>query len=275
MKKLLSKMIMLLLVVAFGFAFVGCSKDDENKTKKSDLEKVQDAKVINVGITIYDPMDYFAEDGETITGFDAELTNKFAEELGVRARFTLISWDNKVMELNGGYIDLIWNGMTASEELGKKVDFSTAYATNFQCVVVKKANVANFNTVDDLKNKQVAVENQSAGDSVLEGIVTPNRVASQLDALNEVKAGTSDCAVIDYTMACSVVGKGEYADMEVVDSNKIAFEKEVFAVGARQGSDLIAKLNEFFAKEYKNGNLQALATKYEVAINEDAFKDVK
>lgn len=273
MKKLLSKMVCLLLVVVCGFVFAGCESKDGGK--KSDLEKVKEANVINVGITIYDPMDYFAEDGETITGFDAELTNKFAEELGVRARFTLISWDNKVMELNGGYIDLIWNGMTASEELGKKIDFSTAYATNFQCVVVKKANVGNFNTVDDLKNKQVAVENQSAGDSVLDGIVTPNRVGSQLDALNEVKAGTSDCAVIDYTMACSVVGKGEYADMEVVDSNKIAFEKEVFAVGARQGSDLVAKLNEFFNKEYKNGNLQALATKYQVAINEDAFKDVK
>ena len=76
-------------------------------------------------------------------------------------------------------------------------------------------------------------------------------------------------------MACSVVGKGEYTDMEVVDYNKIGFEKEVFAVGARQGSDLIAKLNEFLAKEYKNGNLQTLADKYQVAINIEAFKDAK
>ncbi|MBQ7277273.1 MAG: transporter substrate-binding domain-containing protein [Bacilli bacterium] len=266
MKKIKFVRIMLVAVLAFVFALVGC------KGNKTDLEKVKDAGVINVGITIYDPMDYFAEDGETIIGFDADLANEFAEELGIRARFTLISWDEKVMELDGGYIDLIWNGMTASEELGKKIDFSTAYATNYQCVVVKKGNESGYNTSDDLKGKQVAVEKGSAGDTVISDIVTPNRVNAQLDALNEVKAGTSAAAVIDYTMAYSVVGKGEYTDLVIIAADKISFEQEVFAVGARQGSDIIKELNAFLAKKYKDGSLKVLAGKYGVAINDKAFE---
>ena len=262
----MKKLLVVLSLAFISLMMVGC------KNNVSDLKKIEEATVINVGITIYDPMDYFDEDGETIIGFDADLANEFAESLGVRCRFTLISWNEKVLELNGGYIDLIWNGMTATDELSKNIDFSTAYATNYQCVVTRKANITNFTKTDDLKNKQVAVESGSAGDIVISDIVTPNKVTAQLDALNEVKAGTSDCAVIDYTMAYSLVGKGDYQDLEIVDASKISFEQEVFAVGLRKNSDLTKKLNEFFKKKYSDGSLKTLAIKYGVALNEEAFK---
>ena len=259
-------LVSLCMVFVMTILLVGC------KNSSSDLKKIEETKVLNVGITIYNPMDYFDEDGETIIGFDADLANEFAEELGVRTRFTLISWNEKVMELNGGYIDLIWNGMTKTDELGKNIDFSKAYATNYQCVVVKKTNLASYNSTSDLSNKQVAVESGSAGDSVISDIVTPNRVTAQLDCLNEVKAETSDCAVIDYTMAYSIVGKADYADLAIVDATKISFEQEVFAIGARKGSDLVKKLDDFLTKKYKDGSLKELAVKYGVAINDAAFK---
>ena len=266
-RNLINVLVMMVsLIVVMVFCLVGCDGTD------SDVAKVKDAKTINVGITIYQPMDYFDEDGETIIGFDADLANEFAESLGVRARFTLIAWDEKVAELNGGYIDLIWNGMTASEELGKSIDFSTAYATNYQCVVVKKANVGNYNSSEDLKNKTVAVESGSAGDTEASKIVTTVKVDSQLAALQEVVAGTSDCAVIDYTMAYSLVGSGTYADLEIVSASKVSFDQEVFAIGARQGSDLVAELNKFLVKKYEDGSLKTLAIKYGVAVNDDAFR---
>lgn len=265
MKKLF-KVLIMILVVTILFSMVGCEK------KSSDLEKVKNNKVIYVGITIYDPMDYFDEDGETIIGFDADLANMFAESLGIKAKFVPISWDSKVFELNGGYIDVIWNGMTKTEELGKNIDFSLAYATNYQCVVTKNT-VTDINTVEELKTKKVAVEQGSAGDSVATDLkLNLSRVNSQLDAINEVVAGTSDACIIDYTMAYSLVGKGSYASLSIVDANKIAFEQEVFAVGFRKGSDLIAKLDEFFKTNYENGKLDELALKYGVAINKDAFK---
>lgn len=261
MKKIFSLLFLFVLVV-LGF---GCKKN-------SDIEKVKKNGTMNIGITIYDPMDYFDEDGETIIGFDADLANEFCESLGIRARFTLINWDSKEMELNGGYIDLIWNGMTATDELGEKIAFSTFYATNFQCAVVKKGEESKYNSTDDLKGKQVAVERGSAGDSAVSGILTPNKVNSQLDALNEVKAGTSNVAVIDYTMAYSLVGKNDYSDLVIIDSTKISFEKEVFAIGARKNSDIIAELNKFLKKKYDDGSLKELAIKYGVALNEEAFK---
>ena len=253
-----------LLMVA-GLSLVGCKG-------AGDVDNVKKTGFLNVGITMYEPMDYFADDGETVIGFDAELAEAFAKTLNAEARFTVIKWDSKVLELNSKKIDVIWNGMTITEELKKNIDLSIAYATNYQCVVTKTSNVANYTNADSVKDKKVAVEAGSAGELAAEGVTNLNKVTSQEAALLEVKAGTSDCAIIDVTMANSVVGKGDFADLSTVSADLIAFEKEDFGVGARKGSDLTEKLNAFFKDSYKSGLLNELSVKYNVAINEATLK---
>ena len=253
-----------LLMVA-GLSLVGCKG-------AGDIDNVKKTGFLNVGITMYEPMDYFADDGETVIGFDAELAEAFAKTLNAEARFTVIKWDSKVLELNSKKIDVIWNGMTITEELKKNIDLSIAYATNYQCVVTKTSNVANYTNADSVKDKKVAVEAGSAGELAAEGVTNLNKVTSQEAALLEVKAGTSDCAIIDVTMANSVVGKGDFADLSTVSADLIAFEKEDFGVGARKGSDLTEKINVFFKDSYKSGLLNELSVKYNVAINEATLK---
>ncbi len=238
----------------------------------SDLDAIKKAGFINVGITMYEPMDYFDTDGETIIGFDAELADAFADTLGIKTRFITIKWDSKILELNSKKIDLIWNGMTITDDLKKEIDFSIPYATNYQCVVTKAANVANYTNADSIKDKKVAVEAGSAGEGAATGVTNLNKVDSQEGALLEVKAGTSDCAIIDVTMANSVVGKGDFTDLVTVSSSLIAFDKEDFGVGIRKGSDITAKLDTFFKDSYKSGLLATLSTKYNVALNEDTLK---
>jgi len=267
MKKFNRLTTLVLALVLCVFIFASCGK-------KSDYEAVKEKGVLMIGVTIYDPMDYIDEDSGEWVGFDADLANLFGEYLGVDVRFTIINWDNKVMELNAGYIDMIWNGMTASDELGTKIDFSLAYSTNFQCAVVKADS--SIATVADVKAATVAVESGSAGDDVATDTLgmNPTRVTAQLDALNEVLSSTSQVAIIDYTMALSLVGTGAYAGLKIVDTNNVKFADEVFAVGLRQGSDLTEKLNTFLKAKYADGTLASLRAKYDdkVAINESAFK---
>ena len=253
-----------LLMVA-GLSLVGCNK-------AGDVENIKKTGFLNVGITMYEPMDYFDDDGETVIGFDAELANAFAKTLDAEARFIVIKWDSKVLELNSGKIDVIWNGMTITDELKKNIDLTIPYATNYQCVVTKTANIADYTSADSIKDKKVAVESGSAGEAAAEGVTNLNKVTSQEAALLEVKAGTSDCAIIDVTMANSVVGKGDFTGLSTVSADLIAFEKEDFGVGARKGSDLTDKLNVFFKDSYKSGLLTTLSTKYNVAINDATLK---
>lgn len=236
----------------------------------SDLERVQNAKKLVVGVTVYPPMDYIDPETNEWTGFDAELAQMFAESLGVNCQIVIITWGNKVADLNSNQIDLVWNGMTASEDLGKQIDFSVSYAKNAQVAVVKKGSSI---TKDTVKDAAIAVENGSAGATVAEKDIKGTKiqkVTAQVDALNEVAAGTSDVAIIDITMAQNVVGKGAYADLEILDG--ASYGDEIFAVGLRQGSDLKAKLDAFLKAKYEDGTLAKLAEKYTVGLNTDALK---
>ena len=119
-----------LLMVA-GLSLVGCKG-------AGDIDNVKKTGFLNVGITMYEPMDYFADDGETVIGFDAELAEAFAKTLNAEARFTVIKWDSKVLELNSKKIDVIWNGMTIDEERLQNMSISIPYMQNKQVKVVKE-----------------------------------------------------------------------------------------------------------------------------------------
>ena len=264
MKRIFALVLAIAMLACACLGFTSCGET------KGDLQSVKDAGQIVIGITDYEPMDFEDSNGKWI-GFDADLANEFAERLGVNCKFVEIEWKNKVAEINAKNIDLIWNGMTASDELGTQIDFSIAYAKNAQVVVVKKGTSI---TKDSLSSLSIAVEQGSAGADVADNIIKPvsvNKVKKQLDALNEVVAGTSDAAVIDLTMAQSKLGKGIYADLQVVSGAQ--YSDEVFAVGLRQGSDLKAELDKFLAEKYTDGTLARLSEKYDnaIVINESAF----
>lgn len=236
--------------------------------KNGDVENVKDAGKLVVGVTVYEPMDYLDENNEW-TGFDAELAKQFAESLGVSCQLVIITWDNKVAELNSNQIDLVWNGMTASDELGEKIDFSVSYAKNAQVAVVKKNSSL---TAADVANATISVEKGSAGATVAEETIKGtkiNKVTAQVDALNEVLAGTSQVAVVDITMAQSIVGKGAYADLQILEG--ASYGDEIFAVGLRKGSDLKPELDAFLKAKYADGTLTALAEKYSVGLNTEAL----
>ena len=256
----------LFLTFAAFAALASCS------SPKSDYSQVTNSKFLNVGITIYEPMDYFDEDGETIVGFDASLARDFAKSLGATARFTLIAWDSKILELSSGAIDVIWNGMTITDELKSNIDVSTAYATNYQCVVVKESRLAEFTSPDSLKTFKVAVEAGSAGADAVKSYVAPIEVRSQEAALLEVKSGSSDAAVIDVTMANAIVGKADFTGLAKVAPEAIAFDKEDFGVGLRKGSDLTSRLNTFLKGAYADGSMAKLSETYGVALNDATLK---
>lgn len=51
--------------------------------------------------------------------------------------FTVINWDNKVFELNGKGIDVVWNGMTITTAAQEAMECTNAYCNNAQVIVTK------------------------------------------------------------------------------------------------------------------------------------------
>ena len=60
-----------------------------------------------------------------------------AEKLGVEVEFIVIDWNNKVFELDGKTIDVVWNGMTLTDAVKEAMECTNAYCENAQVVVTK------------------------------------------------------------------------------------------------------------------------------------------
>lgn len=230
-------------------------------TEQSDKDYVLEKGTLVVGITDFAPMDYKDDAGEWI-GFDADMAKAFAESLGVEVVFQEINWDNKVLELNGKTIDCVWNGMTLTDEVTSSMECSNAYCNNAQVVIVPADKADQYQTVEDCAELNFAVEAGSAGEAEITALgysATP--VLSQADALMEVAAGTADAAVIDSLMAAAMVGEGTgYENLTYT----VGLNSEEYGVGFRQGSELAAALNDFFAASYADGSMMACAETYGV-----------
>jgi len=101
-----------------------------------DVEYIQGKGTLIVGITDFAPMDYKDDNGEWI-GFDADMAKIVAEKLGVEIEFIEIDWSKKVFELDAKAIDVVWNGMTLTNEMLAAAECTNAYCNNAQVVVTK------------------------------------------------------------------------------------------------------------------------------------------
>ncbi len=267
----LTKIISIMLVAVMTlFAFAGCAS-------QSDLNYVKDNGKLVIGITIYDPMNYYEEDGTTLTGFDTDFAKEVCKKLGVEPEFQVIEWSAKETELKAKNIDCIWNGLTVTEDRRENMDFTQSYLINKQVIVVPADKAADYATTADFDGKMIAAEKESAGASAIEadtdGLAKAQFTAAvnQAGALQELLTGNVDAAVIDYTMAKATVGNGDYADYVILEA--IELMNEEYAIGFRVGSDITAEVDKIIDELIANGTLSAIAAKYDmVELYEQAVK---
>ena len=262
------KLIALMLCLAMALSLAACGSSDsgsdesadaadaEETSDESDVAYIQDKGTLVVGITDFAPMDYKNDSGEWI-GFDADMAKYVADQLGVEVEFVEIDWDNKIMELDSKNIDVVWNGMTLTDEVTSAMECSVPYSNNAQVVVVPADKEGT-----DPSELTFAVEAGSAGEAAAEeNSYNYNSVASQADALMEVASGTSDAAIIDLLMAGAMIGEGtSYPDLIHTDE----LTSEEYGVGCRKGSDLAAYINDAFSQAKEDGTLQKVAEEYGV-----------
>ncbi len=164
-------------------------------------------KVI-IGYTIFAPIAYEIVDEVPTKGYDIDLAKKVFEYLNekyntnVQIEFLKIEWGAKEAMLASGSIDLVWNGLTITDERSAEMCISVPYLNNKQVAVVMSDS--GYTDIDSLKDAIAGAEDGSAGE---EQIALKNigkeyiKCASQLDAFNMLKTGTLNVIVIDSIMA--------------------------------------------------------------------------
>ncbi|MBP6125194.1 MAG: amino acid ABC transporter substrate-binding protein [Leptotrichiaceae bacterium] len=156
------KKVFILMMLAFSVLM--CSIQKEDKKNVGEETSALPSKIV-IGLDdTFAPMGFKNEKGE-IVGFDIDLAKEVAKRLNIEVEFKSINWDSKILDLNSGSIDLIWNGLTITPERTEETAMSKPYMSNNQSIVVR-AN-SNIKTKSDLNGKIVGVQNQSSGEETV------------------------------------------------------------------------------------------------------------
>ena len=242
MKKKLALLLVLLLSLGM---MVGCGGNAADKTPPPNdnevvaddsLTKIQDKGKFVLGLDdAFPPMGYREEGTNDIIGFDIDMAKEVANRLGVELELQPVIWDTIIEELNGGNIDLIWNGMSITPARQEKIIFTEPYLDNAQIIIVQKGSA--IKTKADLDGKTIGLQGgSSAMDAVQADEATYEtfgdlvEFASNDEALLDLAAGRLDAVVVDQIVGRYYISKK--ADVyEVLEED---FGAEEFGIGFRK-----------------------------------------
>lgn len=160
------------LATQYGIASELCiDKTAKVEAMTADEKKDWDAIVANgkfiVGYTLFAPIAYKDETTQKLIGFDIQLAEAVAADLGLAVEFKLIEWTAKESLLEGGSIDCIWNGMTITPEREEAMAISIPYLNNKQVAVIRQADKDKYTTVESMKDAIMGAEAGSAGEACI------------------------------------------------------------------------------------------------------------
>jgi ABC-type amino acid transport substrate-binding protein len=145
--------------------------------------KVVAAKKLIVGYTLFAPIAYNDGDGADakLVGFDIDLAKAVVAYLNtkytaqIEIEFIVIDWNEKEALLANGSIDLVWNGMTITDERLANMEISVPYLANKQVAIVKKADATKYGaTKEEFFQKTddaiIIAEKGSAGEELVKPV---------------------------------------------------------------------------------------------------------
>lgn len=204
----------------------------------------------------------YHDENDQLVGFDIEVAQKVAENLGVKATFVEGEWDGLLAGVDGGRYDSMANGVEITEERAQKYDFSDPYCY-IRTAIIVKSDDDSINSFEDLNGKTTANTISST-------------YATQAEAHGATVTGVDDLnqtielllsGRIDATLNAEVVF-ADYVKEHPEANIKIATfsdEVEKVAIPIRKGDDtatLLAAVNDALKEMSEDGTLTALSEKY-------------
>ena len=154
------------------------------------------------------PYPPFEQGAPPYTGFDIDLMNAVAENIGRTTKYQDTSFETIFRDLAQGRFEAVASATTITDEREKTVDFTNPYYLSEQAILVKEGS--DIKAVEDLEGATVATQQGTTGQEYVkeEADAGDERAFPEgPDAVNAVKNGTVDAAVIDYPVAQDAVEK--------------------------------------------------------------------
>lgn len=147
------------------------------------------------------------EDPTKIIGFEKEIADAIATQLGVESEFHQNSWDGLIPGLNKNLYDAVVNTLVITPERQKNIDFSIPYYITSELLLVNTNNET-IHGLEDCKNKNVGTLRNSKAADILNAHkeINTHLYTLELNALTDLGNGRLDAVLIDAPIALYYAG---------------------------------------------------------------------
>ena len=195
------------------------------------------------------------------TGFDVELWDAIAKEIGVEYDLQPMDFNGIIPGLQSGQLDAGIAGITIKPERAKVVDFSDPYYNAGLLLLVKASN-KEITKVEDLEGKLVATKLGTTSEDFLKKNAKAKEVKlyPNNDAMfMELMMGGADAVMFDSPVIANYVREVGKEKVKVVGP---LYMGQSYGIGFPKGSELVGKVNVALKTLKENGSYRELYLKW-------------
>ncbi|HEX4046882.1 MAG TPA: ABC transporter substrate-binding protein/permease [Elusimicrobiota bacterium] len=192
------------------------------------------------------------KDPSKTIGFEVDVANLLAAELGMKARFVQNQWDSLVPGLKRGDYDAVINGLEITDDRKAEVDFSDPYFLTYEALTVRK-NSYDVGALADLKGRKVGTLKGALAERLLAAVGGVDVVGydTQTMLYDDLALGRVDAVLLDQPAAVY------YGIDRRLKNLPGQFGRIAYGVALRKGDPkFLARVNAALARLIKSGKLR-------------------
>lgn len=159
-----------LALILLGVLFMGSSMAyaaplGNQLAEESMINRVIKRGTLRVGMSTFVPWAMADKNGNLI-GFEIDVANRLAKDLGVKAEFVPTEFSGIIPALLTGKFDIIIGSMSIRMDRALKVNFSLPYDYSGMDLLASKSKAAGMNTLEDYNSPEVIIALRTGAASV-------------------------------------------------------------------------------------------------------------
>ncbi len=260
--------LMLAVITICMLMLAGCQTPDKNgdSLEMTKLEEIQDRSVLKVGTTgDYQPMSYLDSDTGEYVGFDSELAEDLADDLGVSIEYMETSWPTLMNDVLAGKFDLAICGITINDARKEQALMSDGYLENGKTILCRAEDVDKYTSLEVINQPEVRVmvnpgglNEQFARENLPDVTLIIHDVNQEIPGL--IASGEADIMITEIVEAGYYVGQDDRLAAPLI--HEPFTNGEIGILMPKGSEDLLKYVNEFLLKEKKSGRIDELANEY-------------
>lgn len=223
-------------------------------------------QVLKVGSTPTGvPFTFLDTKTNSIQGIMVDLITEIGKDAGFTVQIEPMQFSTLIAALTSNKIDIISAAMFITPARKEVIDFSDAFYSYGEGLLVPKSDGKNYTSQQDLKGEVVGAQVGTAFVDALKktGLFSEVKAYDTIpDILRDVNTGRLKAGFADYPILAYNLKQGGFPEARIVESYKPSTVGAV-GIGVRKGdAELLKKINASLAKLKANGTITKILDKW-------------